>query len=91
MATYIATWRNSDSFKKYSLKSCSCRGKQYTCNCPVLNNCLHGSEWINILAKICTINGGILYFLGDNFGKVYERKNARILTLAFSIFGVLLY
>ena len=51
----------------------------------------HGSEWINILAKFCTIIGGVLYFLGDNFGKVYERDNAGVLTLGFSVFGVLLY
>ena len=84
------------SKEKCSFSSCSCSCWDKQCECCILKfnwvypQC-HGSEWIDILTKIFTIIGGVLYFLGDNFSKVYEGKNAGALTLGFSVFGVLLY
>ena len=71
----------------------TCRDKECKwCKCaPKCKRRPHGSEWIDIIAKVCTICGSILYFLGDNFREVYKKDNAGAVSLGFSVFGVLLY
>ena len=50
-------------------------------------------QCINIIIKLFTFLGGICYFLGDNFHKIYkqDKRIVRLITLTFLVIGVLCY
>ena len=50
-----------------------------------------GLEWVKIFTKICTIIGSILYFIGDNMHKVFQKDKIHVIALVFLVLGILAY
>ena len=72
-----------------SWKCGCCKRSNTSIREPLTLSCPKGLEWIKIPIKVCTIIGGILYFVGDNLYKI--DVNAHTLTTVFLVHGVLIY
>ena len=78
-AKWLHYIRGSDTCECLPLDECEC-----------IRNCPHGSDWINITIKLCTIFGGVLYFFGDNFHKVYD-KEKHVTHVSILVCALLIY
>ena len=93
LVIYLAVGIMSLMYNYIQICSCYTTKKGYA-RCKFDLKCRHcpqGSEWINIIIKVSTIIGSVLYFLGDNFRELYKGSNAGAISLGFSVFGVLLF
>ena len=73
--------------KKQTDDCCTCK---YTYKCT----CTRQTVWLDILkiiAKLCTIVGSVLYFIGDNLPKEFPEMIPKNVTAVILVFGVLFY